>query len=116
MRELRRMKKPYPMQKIKPRAYGGYHEHETRSTIFYAKNLQKKNIILTGRPSYDSHTSNEMTKNPKENRATIQDVDRESMQYIRIINMILPGQARTGQCSFQHPTSTLNPVCDRRQR
>ena len=48
---------------------------------------------------------NEMTSDPKENSVMIQDVDRESMKYIKPKGMILPGQPRKGNYSFLHPTS-----------
>ena len=59
---------------------------------------------------------NEMTLDPKETSVTIQDVDRESIKYIKPKGLILPGLPRKGNYSFLLPTSTYYLVCDRRGR
>ena len=54
-----------------------------------------------------------MKSEPKDTSVTIQDLDRESMRYIKSKGIILSGLPRKGNCSFLHPTSIYYPGCDR---
>ena len=48
---------------------------------------------------------NELTSDPEETSVTIQEVDRESIKYMKTEEMILPGLPRKGDYSFRLPIS-----------
>ena len=57
---------------------------------------------------------NEMTSGPKETKVTIQDVDRESMKYIKAERDDPSWAAQEGQLLIPASTSIYYPACDRR--